>query len=158
MRKINRLIIHNSLTNGGDVKFMWDIAVNSHGYSDTSYHFIICNGLPHGDWPAGEDGEIQEGRPVETQGAHAKGHNQDSVGICLIGNFETREPTEKQVHSLIALCSQLCKQFSLDPMKAIVGHRDLNNTDCPGRYLYSMLPLVRLCVKYRLMLGTKVTE
>jgi len=139
VRTINKLIIHYSKTRGGDVEFMYDIAVNSHKHKTTSYHYIICNGLPHGDWKAGMDGMIQEGRPVEMQGAHARGHNADSIGICLIGDFEKTKPTPAQMQSLSGLLIELCGKYNITPFGNILGHRDVNSTVCPGRYLYSLI-------------------
>jgi len=46
----------------------------SKGWSDTGYHYVIQ-----------PSGEIQTGRPLNVQGAHVKGHNENNIGICLIG-------------------------------------------------------------------------
>ena len=143
MREINRLIIHNSLTPGGDVEFMRDIHLKK-GWSDVGYHYIICNGKPHGNWPAGMDGLIQDGIPVEIQGAHAKGANKDSIGICLIGNFKEDLPTSNQIISLTSLCIELCRKYKIQPIGGILGHRDVNNTLCPGRYLYQLISPMRI--------------
>lgn len=148
--KVKKIVIHHSATPGGDVIFIRHEHQVVRGWRGPGYHKIIPNGRTFGSWPAGEDGEIQKGRPLDDDsifeanevGAHALGFNRETVGICLIGNFMSMQPTQAQIRSLIEVCCDLCEQFDLEP-NAIVGHCDVNNTDCPGKYLYSLLPLVR---------------
>ena len=67
-----------------------------------------------------KDGTIERGRPLATVGAHAEGQNYHTVGINVPGP------------------------------STIVGHRDVNSTDCPGRNLYSLLPQIRKDVARKL--------
>ena len=69
-------------------------------------------------------------------GAHCENYNSVSIGICLEGNFEIEQPTEKQLTSLSELIQYLKKKYG---NVQIVGHRDLNATACPGKNLYSKL-------------------
>lgn len=83
------------------------------------YHFFI-NKL----------GEIYSGRPHDTIGAHAQYYNYRSLGICCEGSYmEETQPLE-QVNAVVDLLVYLKKNFY--PNAKIVGHRDLNATDCPG--------------------------
>lgn len=117
MRKIKRIIIHCSATKEGndyDVEDIrrWHLA---NGWTDVGYHYIIKL-----------NGDIQEGRPIEKAGAHTKGYNQDSVGICYIGgcgndNKPKDTRTEKQKNSLYCLVKTLMKKFKV---KDVRGHRD----------------------------------
>ena len=68
-----------------------------------------------------------------------------SVGVCLAGNFDVGQPTDKQMASVKELCRWLCRKYGLDPRKkgVIVGHRDLNDTACPGKNLYRKLGDIR---------------
>lgn len=150
---IKYIVIHHvgNGCKGGDVRFIRKIHVVDNGWNDVGYHKVICNGLKHGEWVAGEDGEIQDGRPLTECGAHCRNwqvsHNRDSIGICLIGDFMIGKPTAKQISSLTEACLSLCKRFNLDPVTAIVGHRDLIPTDCPGNNLYVYLPALRYIIK-----------
>ena len=152
MRKVKQIVIHHSETPGGDVRFLRHIHVHDNGWKDVGYHLVICNGHGHGTWPAGQDGEVQPGRHLDSDpylepdeyGAHAYGYNGETVGICLIGNAG-KPATVKQMLSLIDECVCLCRQFSLGP-EAICGHRDLNSTTCPGDGIYDQLHIVRLAV------------
>lgn len=148
------IVLHYSKTKGGDVRFMRAIHLEK-DWRDVGYHFVLPNGLPHGDWPAGIEGEVQDGRHLDDDsilepdefGAHALYFNRESVGICLIGDFQFVAPSQKQIAALIGLLARLCRQFDLDPMEAIVGHRDLCNTLCPGLYFYNLIPTLKWSVK-----------
>lgn len=110
------------------------------GWAGIGYHFIIR-----------KDGTIEEGRPLGTVGAHVYGENRHTVGINLAGNFEIGTPTEAQKASAARLIASLCTVYQLDPVwqSTVKGHRDLNATACPGRYLYTQLPEIvrqaRIC-------------
>ena len=77
MRKITEIIIHCADTperrdvRAADIR-KWHVKDN--GWNDIGYHYVIDL-----------DGTIEAGRDLETIGAHCKGHNQNSIGICYIG-------------------------------------------------------------------------
>lgn len=105
----------------------------ANGWAGIGYHYVIR-----------KDGTIERGRPLATVGAHAEGQNYHTVGINVTGNFEKEIPTPAQIHSLEGLVAWICKIYSIVPgPSTIVGHRDVNSTDCPGRNLYSLLPQIR---------------
>ena len=159
MRKINQIIIHHAEAPGGDAAMIkeWHTSPSatdpSKPWRDIGYHFVICNGKPHGNYKAGMDGLVQEGRPVTTPGAHARWSNSDSIGICLIGNFEEDKPTVKQLQTLAYLVVELCGKYELNPFTAIKGHRDVCNTSCPGKYLYPWLLSLKVFAEAMLWYG-----
>lgn len=105
----------------------------ANGWAGIGYHYVIR-----------KDGTIERGRPLATVGAHAEGQNYHTVGINVTGNFEKEIPTPAQIHSLEGLVAWICKIYSIVPgPSTLVGHRDVNSTDCPGRNLYSLLPQIR---------------
>ena len=120
------LIVHCSATPEGrslDFESCREDHIRHRGFRDIGYHFYITR-----------DGEIHRGRPLEQIGAHCKGHNRHSVGICYEGGLDacgrpadTR--TLEQRASLLALLRELKRVF---PRALIVGHRDLNpQKACP---------------------------
>lgn len=112
----------------------------ANGWAGIGYHYVIR-----------KDGTIERGRPLATVGAHAEGQNYHTVGINVTGNFEKEIPTPAQIHSLEGLVAWICKIYSIVPgPSTIVGHRDVNSTDCPGRNLYSLLPQIRKDVARKL--------
>ena len=52
----------------------WHVDDNS--WSDIGYHWVIER-----------DGKVQRGRHTQAQGAHVRGHNNESIGICLVGGI-----------------------------------------------------------------------
>lgn len=137
LTKVNYLVIHHSATVSGNVDIFRDYHINVKHWSDVGYHFVICNG------EGGEDGLVQIGRAENKQGAHCPSLNSQSLGICLVGNFEEDKPTEAQIISLENLLITLCSKYNLDPISTILGHKDATSTTCPGRYLYKMIPSIR---------------
>lgn len=73
------------------------------------YHYVIYR-----------NGVSVSGRAEQEPGAHAKGYNQKSLGICLIG---TDQYTPEQWQTLRELITLLQKRY---PDARIVGHRDLS--------------------------------
>ena len=75
-----------------------------------------------------KNGDIKSLRPVKTPGAHAKGYNAHSIGICYEGGLDTNgrasdTRTDFQQHSLRVLVMLLLKDY---PGSRVVGHRDLS--------------------------------
>ena len=104
------------------------------GWAGIGYHYVIR-----------KDGRIEQGRKPLAVGAHAYQHNKNSVGICVAGNFDLVKVPSVQLDSLKLLTAWLCQRYKLDPMQrgVIVGHRDLNDTACPGNNLYKKLDEIR---------------
>ena len=109
------------------------------GWAGIGYHYVIR-----------KDGTIERGRPLAAVGAHAQGHNYDTIGINVTGNFDTERPTPEQIDSLERLLAFLCRIYDIEAgVTTIEGHRDVNATDCPGGNLYRLLPQIRRDVKVR---------
>lgn len=101
------------------------------GFEAIGYHYLI-----------GRDGSVVEGRPLETTGAHVKGHNTGSVGICLVGGLwpDGRDSargdsfgdhfTPAQDGALRRLIASL--QTTYPAITTVVGHNDLAPRGCPG--------------------------
>jgi len=132
MRAINRAIIHCAVTppdwmEGQSVeakKAAIDKWHKDRGWKGFGYHYLIDR-----------DGKIAEGRPLSEVGAHAKGHNADSIGICLVGghggsrnDLFTDHYTTAQSLALRTLIEELQKLYG--PLE-VIGHNDVANKDCP---------------------------
>ena len=78
------------------------------------------------------DGKIFEGRGMKV-GAHTKGMNIKSIGICLSGNFDIEIPKQEQLISLKKLCTFLIKKYNIS-IERVIGHREVENCKktCPG--------------------------
>ena len=126
MRNINKIIIHCSATPEGK-EFSVDDIRRWHlqrGFADIGYHFVIYL-----------DGSVHVGRALAKAGAHCKGHNAHSIGVCYIGGCEahSQKPkdtrTEEQKRSLVRLITELRQQF---PNASVHGHREFANKACPS--------------------------
>ena len=125
MRHIDLIVIHCSATRC-DQNFSVTALIRWHEekFGFTGYHYYITR-----------DGKIYQTRHENLVGAHAKGYNRHSLGICYEGGLDeqgksadTRTPMQKQ--ALLTLLHRLKKEH---PDAEILGHRDLPNVhkDCP---------------------------
>ena len=124
MRKIEKLIVHCSATKpdmniGADEIREWHL---KRGFSDIGYHFVIRR-----------DGTLERGRPLDLTGAHCKGYNKRSVGICLIGGVDyDNEPQINYTAKQWSLLAQLISSFLLIyPDLRVAGHNEFSTKACP---------------------------
>jgi hypothetical protein len=93
------------------------------------------------------DGAIWRCRPESKHGAHCRvaNRNETHLSVCLAGKLEECKPAASQLDALRHVLVGWCTRYSLDPDLAIEGHRDAPGaaTDCPGRFLYTLLPTLR---------------
>lgn len=136
---VKYIVIHHSATASGNAACFRALHRGVFGWDDIGYHFVIGNGT------YSEDGEVEKGRPITVIGAHSRGNNRDSIGICLVGNFEITKPTGKQLTSLGHLLKELTPHISLTE-DCIKLHRNMkgNKTLCPGKNLPMSLVLSTL--------------
>jgi len=98
--------------------------VNGLGWGDIGYHWVIE-----------KDGKIVAGRKESVRGAHAIGHNDTSIGICLSGNFDATLPTQAQTDSLKKLMTEIIARYDAISESDIVPHRTFSNKTCYGKRL-----------------------
>ncbi len=141
--KWERIVVHHSAIKYGNVK-KYDRAHRKRGMQNgLAYHFVIGNGIDSGD------GEIEIGPrwTKQLQGGHVKNHavNLNSIGICLVGNFEKTHPSKRQMDSFTQLVDWLQKDV-LKKKTLFAGHKDLKGeqTVCPGKNF----PLAAMHARY----------
>lgn len=126
-RKIDKIIVHCSATREGqhiDVDTIRDWHVNGRGWSDIGYHYVIYL-----------DGTVHPGRPIERSGAHTKGQNSNSIGICYIGGVETDGKTPKDTRTpeqKAALDNLLFVLTDIFANTTIHGHNEFAAKACPS--------------------------
>ena len=79
-------------------------------------------------------GKVTQARLDREEGAHTRGMNRSSLGICLMGNFNKYDPTEAQEVSLKKYIIFYMKKYNI-PLKRVVPHRFFSKTDCYGTRL-----------------------
>lgn len=128
MRSIELIVVHCSATDDNA-----DIGVAeirkmhlARGFDDVGYHYVIRR-----------SGVVEIGRIEDKIGAHAQGHNANSIGVCLIGGVEADDKLKAefnyyraQMSSLERLLTDLTTRF---PKAVVLGHKDLPNVvkACP---------------------------
>src|SRR5262249_15191622 len=83
-----------------------------------------------------------KGGPKEKQPGHIQFWNDGYIGIENEGIYTAEDPPDALWDSLIQLCSWICHQYGMQ-IPRILGHRDFNATECPGKQLYAQLGSLR---------------
>lgn len=139
MRKIDLLVIHCSATRPksdiGAAEI--DKMHKANGWNRIGYHYVIRR-----------NGAIEAGRPEAHIGAHTKGHNANSIGICLVGGLnEEGQPednfTDAQYLTLRFMVQALAAKYDLS-YRQVAGHRDLS-PDLDGDGVIESHEWVKLC-------------
>lgn len=115
---VNLIVLHHAEASSCTAQQIhaWHIARQ---WSGIGYHFFI-----------NKKGEIFRGRPENVIGAHAKGYNSNSIGICFEGAYNKQVMPEEQIKAGQELISYLKKKYNISSIKK---HSDLCETDCPGK-------------------------
>ena len=126
LKETNTIVVHCSATKPEqNVNFetikRWHLMERA--FIDIGYHWVIER-----------DGSVKQGRPIDDWGAHAQGHNHESVAICLVGGLDSdNDPCDnftrlqkRMLKFLVGGCLQLW------PEAVVKGHYQLNeDKDCP---------------------------
>ena len=127
--------------------------VKGNGWNDIGYNFLVD-----------KYGQVFEGRyggvDKNVIGAHAEGFNTGSVGVALIGTYQSAAPTAAEKTALVNLLAWRLDVAHVDPLstltfvsggnerypagtpvflRAVSGHRDTGFTTCPGAVVYAQL-------------------
>jgi hypothetical protein len=164
-RRIRQVHVHHTVTANdyrrsdvaGLIRGMYRYHTASLGWSDLGYNFLVDR--------FGRSWVGRAGGPARrVRGAHTLGFNNTSTGISVIGNFEDAAPTAEVINAIVRLAawkldreggvpsgtvrvrsqgSDLYPAGTSPRLPVIDGHRDTNQTACPGQLLYDRLPVIR---------------
>ena len=103
------------------------------GFSDIGYHYVIDR-----------DGRVWEGRSLRWQGAHVSKHNEQNIGILVMGNFDIQRPSQQQLDGLRGHVRKLLAQYKLSRGR-VLTHREWAGakTACPGKHLQAAVANIR---------------
>ena len=113
---ISRIVLHH-VAGSMTVRAIHQMHVNK-GWNGIAYHYYI-----------GKTGEVWRGRPETALGAGVDGANYGSIHVVFDGNFEQETMSRAQLRAGEQLVIELLKKF---PQAAVVGHRDVGASSCPG--------------------------
>jgi hypothetical protein len=106
------------------------------GWDGCGYHFVIGNGT------GSPDGQIEVARRWSEQkhGIHCRNGkhpdvNEYGIGVCLVGDLDSGEPTPRQVAAARALVAYLSDRYAI-PAARMESHAHLASTptSCPGKH------------------------
>lgn len=122
---VKYIVVHSSATpqDRDHTKADIDRWHKARGFRDTGYHYVILL-----------DGILEVGRPITEQGAHVRGHNHNTIGVCYIGGTDAQgKPKDTRTAAQKATLKQLLSELKAVYKDAeVVGHRDLAATACPS--------------------------
>ena len=130
MRPLDKIILHCSATREGqhitvETMRQWHL---KRGWKDIGYHYVIYI-----------DGSVHKGRPIEQVGAHTKGQNTGSIGICYVGGVEKDGKTPKdtlnelQETAMVNLIKALREEYG---DMTLHGHNEYAAKACPSFKVY----------------------
>lgn len=132
-RDWDHIVIHHQAASSGSASYIHRLH-RQRGWDGLGYHFVIGNGSMT------RDGQVELGYRWKKQlkGAHARARASDdnrwnlhSIGICLVGDFTSKEPSDQQMDALVKLVRALCAEYGI-PADKVVPHKFVRETACPG--------------------------
>ncbi len=139
-RPWRHIVIHHSATEYGNAAH-FNKMHKKRGWDEMGYHFVIGNGN------GAANGKVEIGSRWRKQkwGAHTGGtpnneYNNFGIGICLVGNFMSHNPSKQQLSALRKLVEKLMVQYDI-PAYRIISHQQAPNanTECCGRVFVNYL-------------------
>lgn len=169
---VEKLIVHhtaspNSATNYSAICRGIMAYETSGEYIDIAYNWLIdpLGNLYEGRWaqdyPAGAP-HTGEQNSMNVRGGHALYHNSRTIGVALIGDYSSVNPSNAMIDTLVGFLAWKCARWGLDPLGQsnyaaadgtvrnlynITAHRNTFATACPGETTYRMLPTIRQRVR-----------
>lgn len=113
--RITHIAVHHSLTHSGSAESFARYHVQHLGWPGIGYHFVIE-----------KNGQIKWCHDVRVRSYHVGNSNSKSVGVCMVGDFRTSEPTDAQRTSLHKLLNWLREELNV-PVEQVQGHSEFPN-------------------------------
>lgn len=121
LSQIRRVVIHHTAIPAHiGAERIARYVIDKKGWPGIRYHYFITG-----------DGRIQQTNPLTTLTTHAGPFSAESVGIGFAGDFTSTIPTAAQLDAAGRLIAWLLARFGLPP-EAVVGYKELVNTQSPG--------------------------
>lgn len=118
LTSIDTIVVHNT-GNYNSIDTNTTYHIDTKKWSWNGYGFYISKGL------------IYKVRGMEYQNAAVRGHNHHTVNIAIEGNYDVNTLSNIDKKALEWLIVHLKKEN--DNIKHVKGHRDFNETSCPGK-------------------------
>jgi hypothetical protein len=180
--RIAKFFVHHTAGRNGDpdpaatIRSIYHYHTITQGWGDIGYNFLIdeqgriYEGRHARAYASGETPTSEDLAGLGARGAQAKDYNEGSIGVALLGTFDTQLPTTAARASLEKLIAWDAERHGISPTGSstyvnpvsgiqktfpnVAGHRDVNSTDCPGAKLYAALPSIRSSIASRIAAAT----
>jgi len=115
------------------VRRVQDFHLDVRKWDDGAYSFVVDR-----------QGRVFEMRGAGVEGAHTKGDNDQSHGICALGDYREDRPTEAMLTAISDLLAYGYRQGWWPEPALTGGHQDAPGatTSCPGPYLMGEIPMI----------------
>lgn len=164
-----QIFIHHTVTASyqsdpsAAVRAVWDFHANTRGWGDVGYNYLVDS-----------SGNVYQGRlgGDNAVGGHVLNYNRGSMGVALLGCFDSQNPTCRQLNGgsgaqpnnqvfegLTSFLSNKATSYEINPwgsnnfcdvndqnclnLPTITGHRDAGQTGCPGNLTVNILQSIR---------------
>jgi len=137
MNRPKHIVVHH--TGGTDANPLADTSHHTFGVVD-NWHKKLWNfrsSLGHYigyHYFIDKTGKVTQGRADWDEGAHTRGYNSVTLGVCLAGNFDATKPSKEQEEALRELLLRLMNKHNIT-LENCVPHRKFANKTCYGRNL-----------------------
>lgn len=152
---VSHLIVHHTVTSNDSadwastVRAIWLFHTQTREWRDIGYNYLID-----------PEGNIYEGHTGGDNviGVHASDANRGSMGVALLGTYNTVRPPEPMLDALADLMAWKADKENINLWEAstwpdpaidwgnlhLLGHRDIyGTTQCPGDLAHSLIPDIR---------------
>lgn len=113
------------------MRSMYNYHTKNNGWVDIGYNFVVFQ--PQGKI-SNQTARVFEGRGIDRIPAAQEGANTGNIAVCVVCLTEDIE--QATIDKIKLLYKRL-------PCTKVKGHRDVNDTGCPGDKLYKRLPEIR---------------
>ncbi|MBX7059050.1 MAG: N-acetylmuramoyl-L-alanine amidase [Leptospirales bacterium] len=135
------IVVHHTVGVSGNLAYFRRIHMEERHWSDIAYHFVVNNGTYNTSM-----GEIEESNLWKERAPNHSTRiwymNYFGIAVVMVGNFDRRPPPARQLDAAVGLLARLAREYDIPPDR-IVGHREVQQTGCPGKYV-DMVELRRL--------------
>jgi hypothetical protein len=145
-----KFIIHHTASQNNpadpaaDIRAIWYYHAKTRGWGDIGYNYIID-----------QYGTVYEGRfgGRGVVGGHTENFNSGSIGIALLGTFDSSSPASPTISSLTSLVGEKAAVYNINPWADsyingkltpnVAGHITYSQTGCPGSGTLSIINTVK---------------
>ena len=118
LENLDTIVIHHT-GNDNDIHTNTDYHMDNNRWSYLGYNYYVHNGIP------------VKVRGYQHQSAAVSDHNHHTISIAVQGNYDTNIPSQADMEAVQFIIDEIKKD--LPHIKYIKGHREFNDTSCPGK-------------------------